>query len=953
MRFGVLGPLLVYDDSGVARPVPVAQHRRLLAILLVRANQTVSFDELADAMWDGAPPPGFRPTLRNYVRLLRQALGPELAGRLVTRTPGYQIELGEDELDMWRFARLCRDGREALDAQVWAEAHDRLTAALLLWRGPAFADVTSRSIQDTEVPHLDELRLQASEWRIEADLHLRRHSGVIGELRRLVAQQPFRERFWEQLMQALYGAGRQNDALTAYAEIRTMLDTELGVEPGPALQLLQRRILNGDPGLLDTGEAPPAPPPPEPVQPPLKPAQLPLKPAQLPPDVRGFAGRDTELTALDTIVAEAGTEPTAVVITAVSGTAGVGKTALAVHWARQVAERFGDGQLYLNLRGFDPDGAVVSPAEAVRALLDSLGLPAERIPAGVDAQTALYRTLLNGRRMLVLLDNARDADQVRPLLPGAPGCLVLVTSRDQLTGLIVADDAHAVTLDVLTEAEAVDLLVRRLGRARVDAEPAAVAQIVEACARLPLALSVVAARAAMHPGFPLASLAAELRQSPGLDSFAGGDSASDVRTVLSWSYRTLSPAAARLFRLLGLHPGPSVTAPAAASLAELSPHRARSLLAELARAHLVAEQVPGRFVSHDLLRAYATELVQLHDSAAERDAAVHRLLDHYLRTACAADAVLDPHRDAIDLPEAAPGVLPEAIADRPQAVQWFTAEHAVLLAAVGQAAAIKLDRRTAHLAWALLTYLDRQGYWGDLATAQQLALVSVERLGDLTAASLVHRSLARAYARTGDHEKALAHLRAALDLSIELEDRTGQARVQQHLAWVLELKGDYAVALKHARAALAINELLGHRKGQANALNTVGWMQARIGDHENAVASCRQALHLFEELGEGQGQAATWDSIGFAYQRQGRLDEAVSAYRRAATLLRELGDRYDETTALRHLGDVLAEAGDQEAARQAWQQALALLEQLNHPGAEEIRARLSAIGTPAVPRYGA
>jgi tetratricopeptide (TPR) repeat protein len=536
---------------------------------------------------------------------------------------------------------------------------------------------------------------------------------------------------------------------------------------------------------------------------------------------------------------------------------------------------------------------------------------------------------------------------VRPLLPGAPGCLVVVTSRDQLAGLIVADDARAVTLDVLTEPEAVDLLVRRIGRSRVEAEPAEAADIVAACARLPLALSVVAARAAMHPGFSLATLAAELRQSRGgLDSFAGGDTVSDVRTVLSWSYRTLSPAGARLFRLLGLHPGPNVTAPAAASLAGVPPAQVRPLLAELARAHLVVEQVPGRFGSHDLLRAYAAELVREHDPEPERDAAVHRMLDHYLRTACAADALLDPHRDVVELPPSPAGVTPEEIADRARAVDWFTAEHEVLLAAVAQAAAARLDEHTALLAWALVSFLDRRGYWGDLAGTQHLALGAVERLGDQAAAAHAHRSLARAYARTGRYPEALEHLRAALTVSEQVDDRTGQARTHLNLAWVLELQGDYAVALKHAGQALALNEAMGHRPALANALNAVGWLRARVGDNEAAVVACRQALALAEELGDEQQQAATWDSIGFAYHRMGRFAEAVSAYQRAADLLQELGDRFSQATALRHLGDVHVEAGDPAAAETVWRRALSLLEKLNHPDAEQIRARLTAAAAP-------
>jgi DNA-binding SARP family transcriptional activator/Tfp pilus assembly protein PilF len=939
VRFGVLGPLLVYDESGTAHPLAVAQHRRLLAILLLRANRVVSFQELADSLWDGNPPAGFRPTLRNYVRLVRQAVGPELAARLVTRPPGYLIELGDDELDMSRFTRLCLEGGDSVREQAWDRAHDQLAAALALWRGPAFSDVPSDLIQDIEVPHLTGLRLQAWEWRIEADLQLGRHDELVDELRRLVGEHRLRERFWEQLMLALYRSGRQADALAAYTRVRKILAEELGVEPGPALQEAQRRILSADAALIDG---------PAPAGGSARGRTAAPAPAQLPLDVRGFAGRDRELAALDAIATGAETEPTAVAITAVSGTAGVGKTALAVHWARRVADRFPDGQLYLNLRGFDREGTVMSEAEAVRALLDSLELPAERIPVGFDAQTALLRSLLTGRRMLILLDNARDADQVRPLLPGAPGCLVLVTSRNQLAGLIVADDAHSVTLDVLSEAESIDVLAHRLGRGRVDAERAAATEIVAACARLPLALGVVAARAAMHPGFPLSVLADELRQTRGgLDAFAGGDTASDVRAVLSWSYRTLSPAAASLFRLIALHTGPDITAPAAASLAARPPGTVRPLLAELARAHLVAEHAPGRYASHDLLRAYATELVQVHDAPAEREAAVHRVLAHYLHTALTADALLVPHWDLVDPPMLPAGVTPEPIADPGRALDWFSGEHAVLLAAAGQAAAVGRDEYTAHLAGALMNFLDRRGYWEDLAATQRLALAAADRLGDLALNAHVRRSLARAYARTGRYDEALGHLRPALAISIELGDARSQARTHLSLAWVQELRGDYAVALEHARRVLDLGRVMNHQPTEASALNTIGWLYSRLDDDQRAVAVCQRSLRIFEELADIFGQAFTLDSLGFAYHRMGRFDEAVDAYSRSADLLRELGDRYNEAIARRNLGDAYAEAGQATAARAAWRRSVDLLDEMSHPDAEPVRARLSTGAVPA------
>ena len=336
----------------------------------------------------------------------------------------------------------------------------------------------------------------------------------------------------------------------------------------------------------------------------------------------------------------------AIVITVITGTAGVGKTALAVHWAHRISDRYPDGQLYVNLRGFDPTGTAVAPAEAIRGFLDAFGVTPPQIPLSLQAQAALYRSLLAGRRVLILLDNAAEDDQIRPLLPGSPGCLVIVTSRNELRGLIVTEGAHPVDLDLLSTAEARQLLSRRAGESRVLAELPAADDIIALCARLPLALMLVAARAAAHPGFRLAALAAELREAGGsLDAFSGQDQATNVRAVFAWSYLRLSTPARRLFRLLGLHYGPDISTPAVASLAGMAREQIRPALAELARAHLVTERVPGRFAFHDLLRAYATELAGAHDSDDYRRAARRRMLDHYLHSAYRADELLSQFRD--------------------------------------------------------------------------------------------------------------------------------------------------------------------------------------------------------------------------------------------------------------------------------------------------------------------
>lgn len=475
-----------------------------------------------------------------------------------------------------------------------------------------------------------------------------------------------------------------------------------------------------------------------------------------------FAGRAAELRTLDAALQVAADGPAGANIVVIEGTAGVGKTALAVHWAHLVADRFPDGQLYVNLQGFHPAGRAVTGAEAIRFLLDALRVPADRLPASYDAQAALYRTLLAGKRMLMVLDNAQHAGQVRPLLPGTPECLVLVTSRDQLAGLVAIEGARPLRLDLLSVSAAIDMLAGRLGAARTAAEPDAVRKIVIRSARLPLALAVVAARAAVHPHLRLATLAAELAD-------RHGEIASDVAGVFSWSYHSLGPDAARLFRMLGLHPGPDITALAAASLTGLPLSAVRPLLAEITGAHLILEHVTGRFAFHDLLRDYATAQSHAIDPERERRAATRRLLDHYVRSAFAAQRLLHEHGDPIALDPPEPGVTEESPADLTQALHWFGAEHAVLLAVIGHAAATRFDAATWQLVWALRTYLDRRAHWHDLIAAGNAAMAAAQRLADPAKRAFAHRLLAHAHHHLGDHATAVAGYQRALAILDDID----------------------------------------------------------------------------------------------------------------------------------------------------------------------------------------
>ena len=947
MDFGLLGPLRVRDGP---RQVPVSAPRQrvLLAALLLGAGRVVSLDSLAGTLWEAGAPAGARGALHSAVQRLRSTLGPA-GGRLIeTRPPGYLIRVEDAGLDIREFSVLAARGHAAAQAGAWAQAASLLREALGTWRGEPLADVPSQVLRDREVPPLADQRLHALAARIDADLHLGRHGEVVAELRQLVADHPLQEQFHAQLMLSLYRAGRQADALAAYQAVRRVLADQLGIDPGPGLRLLQQRILGADSELLLPAAEPSSSPPAAPG-PPATPGGRPPAPGQvvprhLPAATRHFAGRDEALKALAGLAAEAAGGSPATVISVIAGTAGIGKTTLAVHFAHQAAGQFPDGQLYVNLRGFDPAGSPVTPQEALRLLLDALSVPAARVPAGLDAQAGLYRSLLAGQRMLVLLDNARDAEQVRPLLPASPGCLVIVTSRSQLTSLVAVEGAFPLTLDVLADGEAQELLTRRLGPERVAADPGAAGELIRLCARLPLALSIAAARTASQPGLSLAGLAAELRDAPGrLDALDAGQAAANVRAVLSWSYQQLDPATARLFRLLGLHPGPDVTAAAAASMAGVPRPEARRGLGDLTRAHLLTEHAPGRFSCHDLLRAYAAELAYSTDSEPERRAATDRMLGHYLHTACAAAAFLAPVRRPVTLAGLPPAATPEHIADTGEALAWFEAEDQVLMGAMARAADAGFDTHAWQFTWALWRFLDQKGRWHDWTAAEQIALAATQRLGDRGAEAAAHQRSGYVSARLGDYEGAHAHMRLALSIHAERGDRAGQGYVHNAFAGVLYHQGRDSDALDQAQQALEAYTGTGDEAGRALALNAVGWMYTRLGDHQQALRYCGQAAGVLHEVGNREGEAGTLDSLGYAHQQLGHHAESVTWYQRAVELYDEIGHRWGYAETLGHLGDAHEAAGDLPKARAAWEEALALLAELSHPDAGQIRAKLGGL----------
>jgi len=600
----------------------------------------------------------------------------------------------------------------------------------------------------------------------------------------------------------------------------------------------------------------------------------------------------------------------------------------------------------VNLRGFDPSGRAMDPAEAVRGFLDALGVPPNQLPAGTDAQAARYRALLAGRRVLVLLDNARDAEQVRPLLPSTPTALVLVTSRNQLTGLLATAGAHPLALDVLSPGESRDLLVQRLGYDRISAEPTAVQEIIEACARLPLALSIAAARA-QQTGFPLAALAAELGETGRrLSALDAGDPVSDVRAVFSWSYATLTAPAARLFRLLGLHPGPEVSTAAAAALAGRPASEVRELLTQLIRANLLVEHAPGRYTQHDLLRDYATDLARQHEPDEARHEALTRSVAYYTHTACAANRLLYPTLEPMVVPlePPPPGAAPDRLADHQSAMAWLAAEHANLLAAQGAAARAGLDAHTWQLAWGLDTFQYRQWHRHDQALTWQAAVTAAHRMGRTAAQAYAHRRLSQAHRMLADPDAARTQAENALRLFIGAGDKVGQGAVHLDLSMLAEQQEDLEQALAHARQALGLARSTGHERQLAHALNTVGWFHTVLGDHTPALTYCEEALALNLRLGDTESTAMTLDSLGHAQRHLGDFARAVGSYQRAIAIYDDLGYAFPTADTLIRLGDTHQAAGETDAARAAWSRALRIFVELEHPLAETARDRLRDVG---------
>jgi DNA-binding SARP family transcriptional activator len=928
LRIGVLGPLLVTRD-GAAIGLPRGRIGVLLVALAMSAGHPVGVARLAELIWPEGRPERVRGSLQTIVARLRGVV-PDA---IITAADGYLLDIDPDRVDLLRFRHLVREASAVTDADV---ALSLLDQALGLWRGDPLVDLRSAAMDRDMLPALIDERLSAMQRRTALDLAAARYDQVIAELRSLTSQYPLREPLWGQLIQALAGAGRSAEAIGEFHRAREILAEELGIDPSPDLQDLYQQLLRSNrneaaadfprqaavllPGLGQADEA------------------RERRPRQLPAAVAGFAGRAGPLKVLSGLADEAVAEPGMVLISAVGGMAGVGKTTLAVHWAHQQAAKFPDGQLYADLRGFDQSGVPAAPAEVIRGFLDALGVTAGGIPAAPEAQAGLYRTLLAGRRVLIVLDNARDAAQVRPLLPGSGSCMVVVTSRSPLTPLAAAYGAHLIRLEVLTDGEAAELMAARLGAARVAAEQETADELVALCGRLPLALAITAARAKARPELSLAVFAAELRDArQRLDALDAGDPASSLRAVFTWSCRELSGQAADLFQLLAIHPGPDISLPAAASLAG---RPAGAAMRELAALDLVTEHRRGRYVLHDLVRAYAAEQARATIPASQRQAATFRALDHYLHTARDADAKLNPQDHPLTLSLPQDKTAPESFRSRQQATAWFDAEYQVLLAVTALAASSGFDAHAWQLPATFVRYLDQQGHWRDWGDVQRTALAAAQRLGDRNAQARVLRAAGALSLRLSSSEQANDHFRQALDLYRGLDDQVGQARVHGDLAMTFAIQDRYREALAHSERALNLARSVGHPHVHATMLNKVGWHAAHLGDYRRAQACCQQALDLLRDLDDRYTEASVWDSLGYVHHHLRHHARSISCYHHAVGLFREVGSRFDLADALSSLGDACHAAGQPATARDAWQQALAILDDLHHLDADGVRAKL-------------
>ncbi|PPK66411.1 BTAD domain-containing putative transcriptional regulator [Actinokineospora auranticolor] len=931
----VLGPVEAVGPAGRAL-VHGTRQRAVLGVLALHAGTVLPASRLIDVLWGENPPRTAVKTLHSHVARIRQALAAcGFPTVLRTREPGYLLAVEPESVDALLFDRQVRAAREHLARDEADRAAQQLRAALGLWRGDAFADAALEGWGCGEVETLHEQRLAALEDLWDAELRLDRHADAVRELPRLVSAHPTRERLAGLYMLALHRCGQHTEALAVFRALRTRLTDEFGVDPGPELLALHTSILRRDPS--------------------LDPRPAVRGPAQLPARVGHFTGRVAESAALDAMLADPSDERPVVVI---SAAAGMGKTAFAVQWAHRAADRFPDGQLFLDLGGHD-SGRALSASDALAHVLRALDVPDERMPAELPERAALYRSLLHGRRCLVLADNAGDVEQVLPLVPGNGRTLLVVTSRQTLAALGTRHAVHPVALDSLGHAESLELLTRVLGADRVAREPGASARLGRLCGGMPLALRLAAARLVSLPGRTVAESAAELVGAGRLDTLAVEGDSRTVRAVFASAYEPLEPGRARVFRLLGLAPGTSVSAWLGATLCGVPPERARESLSALAAAHLVTETERDRYRFHDLVREFAAGRVERE----ERAIALSRLVDWYLVVADEANKVIDPNRDLVT-PSLRHPRCRVPFDDRHGALAFLDAERANLRAVAQCARELGRLDSAWQLTYLLTSFYDATGHWHDrvelcrqgaaAATAlgdpvaeaemlralgvayfmtrrlkealetNQRALKTVRAAGDLAGEGHVHNNIANAYAELRRFDEAIAAHRLAVARCAEAGSDLGRALSQRNLGHTFVRMGRAEESLTPLTDALATFRGLGNARLEAATLDTLGEAWLQRGDHGAALAHLREAVEVSRAIGD---RWLEWESLldtGRAHLDSGDVRAAVAHFSAALDLSREVGDRHGESSALNQLGRAYLAAGDLAAARENLERSLSI-----------------------------
>ncbi|WP_159450269.1 AfsR/SARP family transcriptional regulator [Actinacidiphila paucisporea] len=909
VEFRVLGPVEVTVAS---RLVPLTgKQRSLLAVLLLNADRVVSLGSLADAIW-GRPAPASPDTrVRMLVSELRKALTAAAADLIVTRPPGYLIRTEPGQLDVATFLEFAELARRSAESGHADRSISQCETALSLWRGAALGGVTG-PFAETEALRLEELRLGVLDTRSEGMLALGRHSELIADLGRLTSDHPLRERTHAHLVVALHHSGRRADALEVYRTLRERLVDELGLEPAPHLRQLQQQILTEQETPRGPSRAPAA-------RPPMR---------QLPSDMAQFVGRRAELDRLDALSAGA----TRLLV--IAGAAGAGKTALAVHWAHQAELRYPDGQFFLDMRGFDT-GSQVSAAEALPQLLLALGVAVETIPVSLDAQAGLYRSLLAEHRLLIVLDNVCSPDQVRPLLPGGSGCLVVVTSRDRLGGLVALDGARRLTLDVLSPSEAHDVLARTMGATRLTSEPEAADDLARLCGYLPLALRIIAARLADQPHRTLRSHARELACAGRLAFLRIDDDArSNVRGAFDLSYQALPTPARRMFRLLGLVPAPGgLSSAAAAALAAVPIGEAEHLLDRLARLHLVRSFTADRYACHDLLLEFAAELACA-DDRTDRDSAVSRLLTFYLATVDRAGRLLtSPAVPRLPLGPVAEVAEALEITDAEQARRWLDLDWENLVAGVRHAAASGPRPMAWHLADALdgSSYLfpgiSRPEWKAIVETALSAALA--ENAPDGEAA--MRRHLGVIHWHMAEFPEAIEQYSRAAQLFRRTGWRQGELAALRGRGAALAQLGRTREAIELFESALSLAEEIDDVSGRVSNLNNLAAAWVALGEPDRAADYLAAALPLLAEPHRFGHEIWVYGTLGLIRYEQGRPDEASAAIIKSLTGAEALGDQRLKADALVTLGAIHCDAGRYAAATDAFTEVLSIARQTHDP----------------------